>query len=152
MKTFNKYFVLILPIILASVILISCERSETNDDQVAPPSATGFFWRENDMNAALKTAGSSELRTQFKSIFAFTGATTSSGTVFEINLSGTAVGTYEIGTAGNALYFNGFGSTSGGKIIITKNDGSKASGTFEASGTGGTASKVYGTFTDIPVK
>jgi hypothetical protein len=42
MKTFNKYFVLILPIILASVILISCERSETNDDQVAPPAATGF--------------------------------------------------------------------------------------------------------------
>lgn len=152
MNTYKKFLTITLALLLASTYFISCDRSEREDAEPAPPSAPGFFWRENDMNAAQKSAGSSELRTQFKSIFAFTGATTSSGTVFEINLSGTAVGTYDIGIPGNALYFNGFGSTSSGKVIITKNDGSKASGTFEASGTGGTASKVYGTFTDIPVK
>ena len=39
------------------------------------------------------------------------------------------------------------------EVVITKNDGAKASGTFDAFTTAtGSVTKVYGTFTDIPVK
>lgn len=151
MKTYIKFLTVTYIVLFASMNIISCERSNSDSDEETPPAATGFFWRENDMNATQKTAGSSELRTQYKSIFAFTGNSSTSGTVFEINLTGTAAATYDLSTTGNALYFNGFGTATAGKVIIIKNDGSKASGTFEATGTGGTVSKVYGTFTDITV-
>ncbi|UOE39766.1 hypothetical protein MTP09_07475 [Chryseobacterium suipulveris] len=140
---------------VCAVLFISCNRSEDPAPNNPLPAAAGFTWRENDPNGAVKTAGSSEVRTQYKSIFAFAGPTATSGTIFEINLTGTVPATYDLATSGNALYYGGFGpgGTITGKVIITKNDGSKASGTLEAFTTAsGNITKVYGTFTDIPVK
>jgi len=92
------------------------------------------------------------VRTQYKSIFAFTGATATSGTVFEFNLSGLSPATYPV-NATNAFYFNGNTATPAtGEVVITANANGKASGTFKATWTTGTVTSVYGTFTDIPVK
>lgn len=145
-----KKIILILTVLF---IAISCNR---NDDNNTPlnPTTTGFTWKENTTSATAKTAGSAELRTTYKSIFAFAGTTATSGTIFEINLTGVAPATYDLATLGNAFYFKDFpsGGTITGKVIITSNSGGKASGTFEAFTTAsGAITKVYGTFTDIPV-
>lgn len=150
MKTILKTITL-----LATVLLLcsSCRSSDDDSQNNQIPSASpGFTWRENDPNATAKSAGSSEVRVTYKSIFAFAGTDATSGTLFEINLTGVAAATYDLATTGNSFYFSGFGSATSGKVIITKNDGSKASGTFEAFTTTGTITKVYGTFTDIAVK
>lgn len=135
---------------LVSLFLISCDPDDDNQN-TNTPAAAGFTWRENDANAEVKTAGSSEVRTQYKSIFAFSGATATSGTLFEINLTDIATGTYAIGGS-NAFYFNGNTATpTSGEVIITSNSNGKASGTFKAFWGSGTITSVYGTFTDIPV-
>ncbi|MBS1549418.1 MAG: hypothetical protein JSS94_06050 [Bacteroidetes bacterium] len=143
---------------LAIVLLCTSSCSSSSDDTpigVSPQNQTGFVWHENTPTATAKNAGSAELRTLYKSIFAFQGSTTTSGTLFEINLTGTSPATYDLATSGNAFYFSGFPSsgTITGKVIITKNESGKASGTFEASSSGsGAITKVYGSFTDIPVQ
>ena len=136
---------------LVTLLMTGCER-DSEPESTTPPASAGFTWRENSTTAPLKTAGSSEVRTQYKSIFAFTGATATSGTVFEFNLSGLAPATYPV-NATNAFYFNGNTATPAtGEVVITANANGKASGTFKATWTGGTVTSVYGTFTDIPVK
>ena len=137
-------------------LFISCNRDDSETTPNNPTTTAGFTWKENDPNSTtIKTAGSSEVRTQYKSIFAFAGTTATSGTLFEINLTGVSPATYDLAASGNAFYHSGFGNggTITGKVVITKNDGEKASGTFEAFTTAtGSVTKVYGTFTDIPVK
>ena len=133
-----------------ALIFNSCSLS-SDDPPIPAPSATGFTWRENDPNGPLKTAGSSELRTQYKSIFAFSGATVSSGTLFEFNLTGVSPATYPV-NASNAFYFNGNTATpASGEVVITSNANGKASGTFKATWSSGAITSVYGTFTDIHV-
>ncbi|MFV0605037.1 MAG: hypothetical protein ACK5NK_04265 [Niabella sp.] len=139
--------------LLATVVLFSaCSK----DDEPGNPTATaGFKWRENSTTATEKTAGYSELRTQYKSIFSFEGTAATPGTtLFEINLTGVTPATYDLATSGNSFYFKDMatGSPVTGKVVITANSGGKASGTFEAFTGGSGITKVYGTFTDIPVK
>lgn len=149
MKT--KFFFRLLPLLATILFLTTACRSSSDDPQTPQPQNSGFFWHENSPGADMKTAGSSEVRTQYNSIFAFNGATATSGTVFEINLTAVTPGTYTIG-GGNSFYFNGNTATpSGGQVIITSNAGGKASGSFTATWTSGTITSVYGTFTDIPV-
>ena len=139
----------VLLITLFSLSIIAC--SNDNDNNNNPTATDGFKWRENSATATEKTAGSAEVRTQYKSIFAFAGATSSTGTVFEINLTGVTPGTYNLGT-NNAFYFNGAtGNPTSGKVVITANANGKASGSFEAFYASGTITSVYGTFTNIPV-
>lgn len=148
-KNFLQGYICLILLFLA-FIFSSCS-SSSNEPDTLLPSTTGFTWRENDPNGALKTAGSSELRTQYKSIFAFTGATSSTGTLFEFNLTGVTPGTYPV-NASNAFYFNGNSATPAtGEVVITSNANGKASGTFKAIWSSGAITSVYGTFTDIPV-
>ena len=136
---------------LVTLLMTGCER-DSEPESTTLPSSAGFTWRENSTTAPLKTAGSSEVRTQYKSIFAFTGATATSGTVFEFNLSGLSPATYPVNTT-NAFYFNGNTATPAtGEVVITANANGKASGTFNATWTSGNVTSVHGTFTDIPVK
>lgn len=151
MKTIKNYVAALLLMVLVGG-LISCNRTEEEPATPSPTASQGFTWRENATDAPLKTAGSSEVRTQYKSIFAFTGTTATSGTLFEFNLTAVTPGTYPI-NASNAFYFSGNTATpASGEVVITSNSGGKASGTFKATWTAGAISAVYGTFTDIPVK
>lgn len=145
-----KNLLKVLLITLFSLSIIAC--SNDNDNNNNNPTATaGFKWRENSTTATENTAGSSEVRTQYKSIFAFQGATSSTGTLFEMNLTGVAPGTYNLGT-NNSFYFNAAtGNPTSGNVVITSNANGKASGTFEAHYASGSISAVYGTFTNIPV-
>lgn len=139
-----------LMIVFLSAAFTSCTPADDPDDPTTP-AATGFTWRENSTTAPLKTAGSSELRTQYKSIFAFTGTTPTSGTLFEFNLSAVTPGTYPVNSA-NAFYFNGNPATpASGEVVITANSNGKATGTFTATWATGSITSVYGTFRDIPV-
>ncbi len=133
------------------LFLLACSRDDDNNQPQNPQNTPGLTWRENDINGTVKSAGSAEFRNTYKSLFAFAGSTATSGTVFEINLNGVAPGTYDF-SSGNAFYFNGFssGNPVTGKLVLTSNTNGKASGTFEAFTTGGSITKVYGTFTDIP--
>lgn len=139
-------------LMVLAVLFISCDRNEDDGTNTATSSTAGFTWRENSTTAPVKTAGSSEVRTQYKSIFAFTGTTATSGTLFEFNLTGVSPATYTIGGS-NAFYFSGNTATpASGEVVITSNANGKASGTFKATWSNGTITSVYGTFTDIPVK
>ena len=148
MRISIKKLILILSVLLLAV---SCNREETDATTTNPSATSGFTWMENDPNGAVKTAATSELRTQYKSIFAFDS---SNATLFEINLTGTAPATYDLATSGNAFYFKDMatGGAITGKVIITSNSGGKASGTFEAFTSGTGITRVYGTFKDIIVK
>lgn len=135
-----------------SVLFISCDRN-SDEETTAPPAATaGFTWKEDSQTAPEQKASSAYF--QGKSIFALNA---SNATVFEINLmKSSAVGTYTFdgdyikGTA--LVYVTKNFSATGGTITITEKTDSKVSGKFEATGTGNGITKVYGTFTDIPVK
>lgn len=148
----KNLFVFLLTFLFLSASLLSCDRNDEEETNTPPQATAGFTWRENSTTAPLKTAGSSEVRTQYKSIFAFTGTTATSGTLFEFNLTGVTPATYAI-NASNAFYFDGNTATpASGEIVITSNANGKASGTFKATWSSGTVTSVYGTFTDIPVK
>lgn len=146
---------ILLSVVMFALIFFGMTACTTANDDPAdptPPAANGFTWRENSTAAPLKTAVSSEVRTQYKSIFAFAGTTPTSGTLFEFNLTGVTPATYAI-NASNAFYFNGNTATpASGEVVITSNANGKASGTFKATWSSGTVTAVYGTFTEIPVK
>lgn len=147
MKTLLKTFLML----FVAISILSCSRNG-EDQAPAIPATAGFKWKENTQTATEKTAGSAEVRTQYKSIFAFQGATATSGTLFEINLTSVAPGTYTLGGS-NAFYFNAAtGTPTSGNLVITSNANGKASGTFEAHYSSGSITAVYGTFTDIPVQ
>lgn len=147
----KNLFIYLRTLLVLSVLLISCDRNEDSGTDSTPQATAGFTWRENSTSAPMKTAGSSEVRTQYKSIFAFTGTTATSGTLFEINLTAVSPATYTIGSS-NAFYFSGNTATpASGEVVITSNANGKASGTFKATWSSGTITSVYGTFEDIPV-
>lgn len=136
---------------IVSIFFTSCSRDDNNNgNNNNPPATSGFKWRENDPNGTDKIAASSELRATYKSIFAFDASGT---TLFEINLTGAAPGTYDLSASGNSFYFKDMatGSAIWGEVVITTNAGGKASGTFKALTGGSGITRVYGTFTDIPV-
>ena len=135
-----------------TVLFTSCSKDDDNN-ATAPtptPAATGFKWKENDPNGTEKSAATATFSTQYKTMMAKddTGAL-----LFEINLSGTAAGTYAIGS-GNAVTYvaeNPYFVAETGAVIITSNANGKVSGTFEAFRAGSGLTRIYGTFTDIEV-
>lgn len=150
MKKSGIFFYVVLFALLFAGIT-ACTPANDDPEDPPTPAVNGFTWRENSTTAPLKTAGSSEVRTQYKSIFAFTGATPTSGTLFEFNLTGVTPGTYPV-NASNAFYFDGNPATPvSGEVMITSNAAGKATGTFKATWSGGGITAVYGTFTNIPV-
>lgn len=150
MKTI-KTIIFALLIILAS----SCTKDEETAKTGTPTSTTaGFTWRENDPNSTtIQTAFTPTFSTQYKTMFAKTQA---GATLFEVNLSGTATGSYTIDNSSNVMTYTGvnpwFIATSG-TVVITSNANGKVSGTFEAfrAGAAGTITRIYATFKDITV-
>ena len=137
-------------LMVLAVLFISCDRNEDDGTNTAPSSTAGFTWKEDSQTAPEQKASSAYF--QGSSIFALNA---SNATVFEINMmKSSAVGTFDGDyIKGTALVYvtKNFNAT-GGTINITEKTDSKVSGKFEATGTGNGITKVYGTFTGIPVK
>ncbi|WP_312422410.1 hypothetical protein [Epilithonimonas sp.] len=148
MKNLFFYFRTLMVLVL---LFISCDRKD-DATSTATSSTAGFTWKEDSQSASEQKASSAYF--QGSSIFALNA---SNATVFEINLmKSSAVGTYTFDgdyIKGTALVYvtKNFNAT-GGTITITEKTDSKVSGKFEATGTGNGITKVYGTFTGIPVK
>ena len=147
MKTITKLFSLM---VLLTLLFTSCS---SEDDTTSNTNATsGFSWRENSSTAPEKNAASADFK-----INTLRAYDAQKNMLFEINLmKGSSVGTYTIDgdyVKGTAVYYLGdsFNATSG-TLKVTANANGKMSGTFEASGSGKTISKIYGTFNDIPVQ
>ncbi len=132
-----------------ALLTISCRK----DDEDNHTATAGFKWREHNQTGAEKTSGSARFQGG-NTIF----ATDSNGkTFFEINLiKGSNPGTYtfdEDYIKGVAIFFvdDNFSAKSG-IITITEKTASIISGNFEAIGRGNSISKIYATFTDIPIQ
>jgi hypothetical protein len=136
---------------LFAITTISC--SKDDDAALTPtpvtPVANGFVWSINGETATKNTAVANyNLQSSAMNLFA-----TPSGTVFEINLTGSTPGTYTLGN-GNALYYN-YSSTenlispTSGSVTITSFANNKASGNFTATGTGTGVVSISGNFTNI---
>ncbi|MBC7413067.1 MAG: hypothetical protein H7331_11520 [Bacteroidia bacterium] len=148
-----KIYILALVAVLA---VVSCKKKEvvttttssaTTTSVTTPIVSAGFKWTEN--GGAEITADSSRFSAQYKTLFAFKGSK-----MFEINLSGSSVATYNIGTA-NALTLVSGGANNAataGDVKISANASSKISGTFDVTMNTGGLTNVKGLFIDVAVK
>jgi hypothetical protein len=146
MKT--KLFKLATAVVL-TIISISCSTEENNTPPAPLAGDAGFVWTINGTATPKNTtvANYNIMDTEMN-LFA-----TPSGTVFEINLTGSTPGTYTLGS-GNALYYNfstaeNLTNPTAGSVIITSVADNKVSGTFTASGTGTGVTSISGTFSNI---
>ena len=137
----------ILALALITVFTISCSSDSNNSAQ--PVAGAGFVWSINGQTTTKNTSVANyNLQGTAMNLFA-----TPSGTVFEINLTGSTPGTYTLGN-GNGLYYN-FSSTenltnpTSGTVVITSFANNKVSGTFTATGTGTGVTSISGTFTNV---
>ena len=147
-----KKFATLLLVTLVTLTSISCSNDDPPAPVIPPPppaAANGFVWKINGATTTKNTLTANyNLQGTAMNLFA-----TPSGTVFEINLTGSTPGTYNIGS-GNAIYYN-FSTTenlvnpTSGSVTITSFANNKVSGTFTASGTGVGVTSISGTFTNI---
>ena len=140
-------------LLLAALVALnfSCSKSDPAPTPTPPAasSGAGFTWTINGATASKNTTVANyNLQQSAMNLFA-----TPSGTVFEINLTGSTPGTYALGN-GNGFYYN-FSATenltnpTSGSITITSFANNKVTGTFTAAGTGVGVTSISGTFTDI---
>jgi uncharacterized protein DUF6252 len=151
----KKQFILYISLcLLGGVILLSgCGKDtatpEEDPSTPTPVSTGGFSWTPSGGSQVV--ADSTHYYSSFTTIFAFKNGNANS---FEINLSSLAVGAYTLSSAtGNALSFVTSSTTytaHTGSVFITTNNGSKLSGTFNATLNGGTITSVSGQFKDVP--
>ncbi len=131
---------------------VSCSNNDDTPQQTAA-STDGFRWTDSS-GSTVQTVDNPYVNGAFNTIF----AVRSGATIYEINLTSTAVGTYALGgTSLNSLYYNSTGALSTafspvtGSVVITSNAGNKLTGTFAATGTGGGVTSVSGSFTNIVI-
>ena len=134
--------------VLMTITTISCSGSD-DAPTPGPAAGSGFTWQINGLTTSKNTnVANYNLQGTAMNLFA-----TPSGTVFEINLTGSTPGTYTLGS-GNSLYYN-FSSTekltnpTSGSVTITSFANNKVSGTFTAAGTGVGVTTISGTFTNV---
>ena len=145
LNTFGKLAFMVL-----ALVTLSCNKDDAPAPIIPPPAAgNGFTWTINGAAASKNTLTASyNLQGTAMNLFA-----TPSGTVFEINLTGSTPGTYNIG-GGNGFYYN-YSATENltnpdtGSITITSFANNKASGTFTATGVGVGVTSISGTFSNI---
>ena len=132
---------------------ISCSNDDDAAQALIPVATDGFRWTDSS-GATIQTVDNPYVNGSFNSIF----AVRSGATIYEINLTSTAVGTYALGGASlNSLYYNSTGilvtsfSPTSGNVEITANAANKLTGTFTATGTGGGVTTVSGSFTNIVI-
>ncbi len=146
MKTFFKTF---FSVTILTFAFFGCSKSAdattTNTTVV-----DGFSWSVNGSSTKKSLVGYHNLQGAAINLFAVNPST-----VFEINLTNKAPGTYNLGN-GNGFYYN-FSTTenlispTSGSVTITSYTNSKATGTFSVSGNGTGVTAVSGTFTNIPL-
>lgn len=136
-------------ILAVAISFISC--SKDDGKTVSPLSETGFFYGENGISTLTK-ADEAQANGQYKTII----SKKDNSTVIEIVLPDFATGTYSLAEKYAFTYVkdgNHWESTEG-TLTITKNDGSKLSGTFKTTAGSGVSgvNTVEGKFNDIPLK
>lgn len=151
----KKNLVLFISICTLNALFFSaCKKDDTSPDTTTPtpPASTGGF-TYTPAGGSQVIADSAHYYSSFTTIFAFKNGTSNS---FEINLSSLAVGAYTLSSAtGNALTFVTSSTTytaHTGNVFITTNNGSKLSGTFTSTLSGGSITSVSGQFKDLPGK
>lgn len=131
------------------ILLASC--SKKNDDNATPnQSEAGFFYGENGTSTLTK-ADDAQVNANYKTII----AKKDNSTVVEIVLTDLKAGTYPLSAKYAFTYVKGtFWEATDGTLTITKNDGSKLSGTFKATAGAGVSgvNSVEGKFNDIAFK
>jgi hypothetical protein len=142
-KTFFVIFV---------VLLSSCSNDDSGTPASTTPTSEGFTWSENG-NTTVLTLNNPYASAQYKTIFALRSGLT----IYEINLTSFAPGTYSFAGTTNAIYYNNNGSSgsfsaTGGSVIITANANNKLSGTFTATGSGNGVTSLSGQFTQIKIQ
>lgn len=129
----------------------SCEPNVEDPEENNTNTQIGFFYAENGSSNMTK-ADDAVANKQYNTLI----AKKNNQTVIEINLSDFKTGTHSLSSKYAFTYVKDgkHWEATAGSLQITKNDGSKISGTYEATaGTGVTGvSVVKGNFTDIPLK
>ena len=148
-----KKFVAVVTIVLFALTSLSCSNDDDNAQAATPAATDGFRWTDSS-GSTVQTVDNPYVNGSFNTIF----AVRSGATIYEINLTSTAVGTYALGGASlNALYYNSTGALptsfnpTSGSVVITANANNKLTGTFTATGTGGGVTSVSGSFTNIVI-
>lgn len=144
-----KQVLLLLSVFIFS--LSSCSKEEATEPEGSKSTESGFFYAENSASAMIK-ADEATANKQHKTII----AKKSGATVVEIVLTDLKAGTYDLSARYAFTYVKSavFWEASAGTLTITKNDGSKLSGTFKATAGSGVqgVTTVEGKFTDIEIK
>lgn len=144
----RKIYYLNVLILAVAILFASCSK---DDEPLSPTSETGFFYGENGTSTLTK-ADEAQANGQYKTII----AKKSNSTVVEIVLTDLKAGTYPLSTKYAFTYVKDgkHWESTAGTLTITKNDGSKLSGTFKATAGAGVSgvNTVEGKFNDIPVK
>lgn len=141
----KKLNLLLVAFITTMLLFSACKK----DDDKSSGVDQGFYYGEND-TATLTKADSAYATNSFHTII----ARKNNSTVVEINSNDLQVGTYAIISSQFSFTYIKNGITwnaTSGTLKITKNDGSKLSGTFSASASG-TIYVVTGKFNDIPIQ
>jgi len=141
-------------VVIAFFALTSISCSNDEDTAKNTPAVTdGFKWTDSS-GSTVQTVDNPYVNGSFNSVFAVRAGVT----IYEINLTSTAVGTYALGgSSSNALYYNSTGALptsfnpTSGSVEITANANNKLTGTFTATGTGGGVTSISGSFTNIVI-
>lgn len=141
-------------LLLITFSVISCSKNDdTPITPVVPTSSNGFKYSENGATTKISLPNPF-VNGSFNTIIA---QNASNETIFEINLTSVAVGTYTIDNTNNYLTYvkSGVGNFIGsaGTVVITANANNKLTGTFNATaGSGATGvNSVSGSFTNIVI-
>ncbi|MFY7665083.1 hypothetical protein [Flavobacterium sp.] len=145
----------VLLLCMAVISLIStsaCSDDDNSNNGGGNNTTAGFTWRENDPNGTINQAASATFTSQFNTLIA---KKADGSTLFEINLSGSSAAAYTLTSSGANMFTytgeNPFFVAESGTVTITSNANNKISGSYEAFRTGNGLTRLYGTFTDVPV-
>jgi hypothetical protein len=144
MKVITKLFVFLL-----AAFVVSCSGDDSSESNNNNGNPQGFVWKENGGSTAL-TATNATFSEQYKT-FIVKGSDNS--LQFEINLTATGEGVYDV-TTGNVFTYtkvNPYFVAASGTVEITQKTNGKVSGTFDVSGDSSGITSLKGTFTDIEI-
>lgn len=153
MNTLSK----IITFILVAICFLSCKKDDqnlntnTNNNNTDSTQSIGFYYAENN-NTTYSKADEAIANKQYKTII----AKNNNATIVEFVVTDFAIGTYPL-TARYAFTYvkdNKHWEATNGTLVITKNDGNKISGTYEATDRSGVdnITSVNGYFNDVTIQ
>lgn len=138
-------------LILTITIMFSFCKPKVEGPEDNNANDIGFFYAENNTSTLTK-ADDAVANKQFNTLI----AKKNNQTVIEINLNDFKIATHSLSTKYAFTYVkdNKHWEATAGTLTISKNDGAKISGTYEATAGAGVSAvaTVKGNFTDIPLK